>query len=613
MHHTPKRKFDTLRAQEIALARLAEFENAEADADKASVLASIIYETFNDYYVRSRKIPWLVKQAFETRDWPASIALSQERIGIFSDSVFKTVEVLKQAIQEMDSRAGFWDKVEISFRLLVAGNYETDLALAYLSAIRRVVYQNRWVPVDYERGTMGHAKNQFLEFFEIDGKATADLVKKIFSVPDIDAPFKDMDKDAERVAERINEELEITAEKQLTHAEVVKAGFYRNRGAYIVGALTVSGKKTPFAFALLNKANGVEVDAVILRETTLRHVFSSTLANLHVTIDEYHELVDYLYSLMPTRPRGMHYSTIGYNHLGKLAVMDQITVGLTKTGEVMDWAPGPRGSVSLAFTAPSMGYVLKVIRDNPTDQYKWYNWDGPETVINKYRKVHDLNRSGSMLDNIIFWNLVLPKKMFSENVLAELLEEASGSVSLYRNGVFFKHLIIQRKLIPVPLYLQNCSPREAEMVVIRLGQCIRNNAAANVFNKDLDGRNYGVSSLRFVYLFDYDAVEPLTDIKIRTNVDREDGEEDLPEWVFEEGDIFLPEELEVHLRLPDRNLKRLFREAHGELLTTDYWQKMQQRLEEGLVPRVRTYPRSCQLDINDSDGNMVLSSPSDIS
>jgi isocitrate dehydrogenase kinase/phosphatase len=200
-----------------------------------------------------------------------------------------------------------------------------------------------------------------------------------------------------------------------------------------------------------------------------------------------------------------------------------------------------------------------------------------------------------MLDNIIYSNIAIPRAMFEDELLDDLLKEAPNSISLDRDAVFFSHLIVQRKLIPVPLYLAECTPEAAEMVVIRLGQCIRNNAATNVFNRDLDGRNYGVSTLRFVYLFDYDAIESLTGVKVRTNVDREAGEEDIPDWFFEEGTVFLPEELELHLRLPDRKLARLFHEAHGELLTADYWWRLQRRLEDGSVPRVRTYPRSCEL------------------
>ena len=50
-----------------------------------------------------------------------------------------------------------------------------------------------------------------------------------------------------------------------------------------------------------------------------------------------------------------------------------------------------------------------------------------------------------------------------------------------------------------------------------------------------------------MYLFDYDALETFTDVKIRSNRDRCDGEEDIPGWFFEDGVVFLPEEIEVGL------------------------------------------------------------------
>ena len=84
-------------------------------------------------------------------------------------------------------------------------------------------------------------------------------------------------------------------------------------------------------------------------------------------------------------------------------------------------------------------------------------------------------------------------------------------------------------------------------------------------------------------------------MKVRTNQDRFDGEEDIPDWFFEEGVIFLPEELETHLRIENRRLRRVFREAHGDLLTLEYWTDMQDRLNRGQVPRLTPYREECRL------------------
>jgi isocitrate dehydrogenase kinase/phosphatase len=309
----------------------------------------------------------------------------------------------------------------------------------------------------------------------------------------------------------------------------------------------------------------------------------------------------FLYSIMPRRPIGLHYSTFGVNHLGKVAVAEELRRELMATGEQYDVAVGFRGTVAIGFSAPSSDYVLKIIRDEPTENYKWGEFEGIPNVLAKYSRVHEINRTGSMLDNLIFYNIRLEKDWFAPALMEELLEAAGQTVSEQGDYLVFKHLIVQLKMIPLPNFLETAAPEDAHTAVINLGHCIRNNAAANVFNKDLDGRNYGVSPYLKVYLFDYDAVEPLTDIKIRTNQDRFDGEEDVPDWFFEEGYVFLPEETDVGLRIPDRGLQNLFREVHGELMTLAYWEGVQRAHRKGWVPRLRVYPDETRLSERRTD------------
>jgi len=608
-----KHDFGTLNIDAIISAGLAAFEGARSQAEKSEALAAIIINAFDDYYGRSRRIPWLAKEAFETRNWRRAIELSQERIAIFSASVAKIAPLLKQVAHIGDrpenDASDVWTRIEQTFRLRTSARYEADLALAYLAAIRRSLYRDLWAPPTPASAPAHAPVADIVRVIPATAVVTPEVVERILAVPGLTAPFRDVAGDSQRVARRINDELRLGPDRKLERIEIIDGGFYRNRGAYIVGAITVAGETGPLALALLNREHGVEVDAVILRRSTLTHVFSSTLANFHVTLTRYHELVDFLCRLMPSRPRGLHYTTVGYNHVGKLAVMRQITEALDSDRHPLDHAPGPRGSVAIAFTSPKLAVVLKVIRDRPSATYKWGHYEGVDAVVAKYHRVHELNRSGSMLDNIIYSDIALPRRMFGDDLVDELARHATGSVRIEQDQVLLRHLIVQRKVVPLPIYLQTCGTAEAEMVVIRLGQCIRNNAATNVFNRDLDGRNYGVSSLRFVYLFDYDALEELTQVKVRTNVDREPGEEGAPDWIFEDGVIFLPEELEIHLKLPSPRLRRLFREAHGELLTAEYWTRMQSWLREGRVPRVRTYPRSTQLRLEAHEANLMLVAP----
>jgi isocitrate dehydrogenase kinase/phosphatase len=380
--------------------------------------------------------------------------------------------------------------------------------------------------------------------------------------------------------------------------DVVEAGFFRDRSAFVVGRWVRSDDSIlPFVVALLNSAEGIYADAVLHRVADIHGLFSSALANFHVTTRLYYQTCVFLYSLMPRRPLGHHYSTIGFNHVGKVAILNDIIEQMRAGGRRFQRSPGAAGTVALGFTFDACAYHLKVIRDRPTTSYKWGSYPGVAAVIEKYRVVHEINRAGSMLDNVMYFNLRLERDMFEPDFLEELCRESAETVHLDGDAVMFRTLIVQLKIIPLPVFLENASESETREVIVHLGQCIRNNAATNIFNRDLDSRNYGVGRYGRVFLFDYDAVEKLTDVKIRTNLDREPGEETVPDWFFEEGIIFLPEELLHGMQLMNRYASSFFREENADLLNVQYWQDVQKKLLGGEVPELQMYPDACKLGV----------------
>ncbi|MDH3475785.1 MAG: bifunctional isocitrate dehydrogenase kinase/phosphatase [Rhodospirillales bacterium] len=573
---------------------------AETNAERCRLTAELILARFDAYYLESRHIPKLAKQAFEARDPGRSLELSHRRLSLYSESIATLGAELAEAFPLLAEQEPVWAEVEQAYLPLIEGRYEADLAFAFIHSVRRKIHHGEWQPVAYDFGTSGGTTpaTTIQRDFPGGARLTPETVAEILAVPEFSVPYRDLEGDAARVAERVNAVLGLDGRlpEAIGAVEMIAAGFYRNRGVYLLGRIVMGASSlVPFVLSLENDAAGIYVDAVLTSEADTHNIFSSTLANFHVTSPYYHELAAFLHSIMPTRPLGLHYSTIGFNHVGKVAVMNELKAELTATRQVFETAVGFRGTVAIGFSAPATAYVLKVIRNEPTAQYKWGAFEGRESVLRKYGRVHEINRTGSMLDNIIYTNLKLDKYWFSAALLEEILAEASDSVSLQGRDVIFKQLIVQRRMTPLPVFLETASRAEAEVAVINLGHCIKNNAAANIFNKDLDGRNYGVSKYLKVYLYDYDALEPFTEVKIRTNLDRVDGEEDVPDWFFEEGFVFLPEEIEAGLRIHDRSLRRVFREVHGDLLTTDYWDALQRDLRAGKVPRISVYPEARKL------------------
>jgi len=571
------------------------------DDKKAELIAEWIVREFDSYYIEFRQISFIAEDAFVERNFSYSLQLSRTRLSVYSESIRELANSLLNSVPALQQREDLWKVVEDHYRTLTRGRYEADLAFAYINSVHRVIYRGEWIPVEYEyentdaQGEVLHSRADVNVYwtFPVSGTVSATDISAVIEALSHPESFKDVDSDCVVVADMVQKRLSNNGMSALSvrALEMIAAGFYRNRGAYLVGRMVFEDDTTmPLILALENNADGIFVDAVLTSEHHCHNIFSSTLANFHVTHMHYHELATFLYELMPKRPLGLHYSTIGFNHIGKVAVINDLRRDVLNNARRFVNAIGSKGTVAIGFAGPESGYNLKVIRDHPTKEYKWGNFEGIDSVLSKYRRVHEINRTGSMLDNIIYTNLKLDREYFNTDLLEELLSEASESVSLMGDDVVFKHLIVQLRVTPLPVFLETANDEDAHTAITNLGYCIKNNSAANIFNKDLDARNYGVSPYLKVYLFDYDALEPFVDVKIRTNIGQEDGEEDIPDWYFEEGVVFLPEEMESGLMLKERTHRRIFIDQHGDLMTTEYWESVQNNLREGRVPPITIYP-----------------------
>jgi len=572
---------------------------SEADPEtSARILSDWIQQVFDGFYSDFRAIPPKAKAAFEASAFQQSLQNSRDRLTLYGERMHALARTLAAECPDAIAAPELWDRLEQHYTAAVAGRYEADLALAFLHSVRRAVFMDNWTPVDYavDIKTQSSSDREVMLSWAVDA-VDAELIREMLAIPSFDIPFRDVAGDSERAADKVEEALTRRGlADSIAAVDVIRGGFFRNRGVYVVGRIRLNGGSVvPLILALLNDEAGIYIDAVLTDEPEAHNLFSTTRANFIVTNDHYHELAEFLHGIMPKRPLGLHYSSLGFNHFGKVAVMEELTDELARDEAVFDTSVGFPGTVAIGFQAPGSVYNLKVIRDHPTENYKWGDFSGVESVLEKYRQVHDINRTGSMLDNAIYYNVTLPSSHFASGLLSELVEDASNAVSLRGETVFFHHLIVQRRMIPLPVFLQQAPREDCERAVISLGQCIKNNMAANIFNRDLDGRNYGVGSHIRVYLFDYDALETITDVKIRSNRDRFDGEEDIPGWFFEDGVVFLPEEIEVGLRITDPDLRRLFRTVHGDLLEVEYWQRIQDELKNGNVPQIQVYPDSSSL------------------
>ena len=583
---------------EAAYSRLA----ACADRDsRIRTTAALILAIYDDFYRQLCEYPHRAQRAFETMDPHASIRISQERLGLYSRYIAEHGPRMLAAFPALAADPAVWDALDRLFMAMIVVRYDADIAFSFAHSIRRNIGRGLWRPVAYSFPPPSRLRADSMASvyrrLRVPGRIDAEIVSTALRLPNFSVPFRDLQGDAEKIRVRVEQLMRDALDGPPPVAlDVVEAGFFRDRSAFIVGRwLLTDDRIVPFVVALLNSPEGIYADAVLHRVSDIHDLFSSALANFHVTTRLYYQTCVFLFSLMPRRPFGHQYSTIGFNHVGKVAILNEINEQVRR-GHRFQRSPGAAGTVALGFTFDECAYHLKVIRDKPTNSYKWGAFPGVAAVSDKYRAVHEINRAGSMLDNVMYFNLRLDRSMFDPALLDEICREAAGSVQVDQDGVYLRQLIVQLKIVPLPVFLETADEDATRAVMVSLGHCIRNNAATNIFNKDLDSRNYGVGRYGRVFLFDYDAVEKLTDVKIRTNAGREPGEEAVPEWFFEDGVIFLPEELEYGMQLKSSYARRCFREENFDLLSVEYWQDVQQKLERGEVPALRVYPDNTKLD-----------------
>ena len=577
----------------------AQLGACSSDAARVTASATLILAIFDAFYHRLCEYPHAAQCAFETMDTPAAVRISRERLDLYSAFITAHGPRLRAAFPALSQSTTLWDALDTQFVALIAERYEADIAFSFAHSLRRNIAHELWRPVAYSFPPPGKRRALSMASVHrrlpVPGRVESALLRTALQMVGFTIAFRDLDGDAERVRARVAAILRGIAAQPVA-LDVVQAGFYRDRTAFLVARWVLDdGSLLPMVLAMQNSTAGITVDALLYRSADIHNLFSSALANFHVTTRLYYQTCVFLYSIMPLRPLGHQYSTIGYNHVGKVAIVNEITEQMRESGQRLERSPGVPGTVALGFTFGACSYHLKLIRDRPTASYKWGAYPGTSAVLDKYRAVHEINRAGSMLDNVMYFNLRLDRAMFNPALLDEICEQAAGSVQVDGNSVLLRSLIVQLKIVPLPVYLEGASDDEIRAAMVSLGNCIRNNAATNIFNRDLDSRNYGVGRYGRVLLFDYDAVEKLTDVKIRTNRGREEGEDSPPEWFFESGTIFLPEELESGMQFRTRYARQCFRAANADLLDIAYWSSMQERLQRGEFPELSMYPDDARL------------------
>ena len=117
-----------------------------SESIQKDLIAQLVMSEFKAFYERYKEITESAKEAFEKCDFQESLQISQRRLSLYSESMYRLGEEITKSYPDVSKDQEFWDGVEENFRNFVKNIYEGDLALAYLHSVRRSIFRGEWTP-----------------------------------------------------------------------------------------------------------------------------------------------------------------------------------------------------------------------------------------------------------------------------------------------------------------------------------------------------------------------------------------------------------------------------------------------------------------------------------
>lgn len=577
-----------------------------ANDNVGDLAARLTLEAFDAFNATFRTITRRAQGRFEQRDWQGERRDGANRLDSYEDTLDQVAVELGWALGERAREQSVWVTAKPRFASMVADRYDIERAETWFNSVTRKMLK-----------TVGI--NRELEFFYLHPKAmpppeeaaavyrtyaraadTTSMVKSILQDLPFTVSFENIDRDATLVAQEIDLHLWpiVGTEKEFT-VDIIRALFYRNMEANVVGRVVADARTIPLIIPLANSEPGIRAETVLLLESEATILFSFAYSYFFVDVERYDALIGFLRSILPRAELAALYTSLGYNRHGKTEFYRDLHRFVHISKEQFVIAPGLEGAVMIVFTLPSYGFVFKVIKDRPCFLRSMY--DTPKVITqDKVRYQYDFvshrDRAGRMVDTQEFENLRFKKKRFSSALLEEFALAAKMNVVIDNEYVVIQHVYVQTKVIPLPFYFKSEKDPEAlRRVLIDFGYFLKDIAASGVFPCDLFNTwNYGVTQWGRVVLYDYDDVLPIERVNFREKpAPRHDFEENEPEenWIVATEEDFFLDEIDRFSGIP-APLKGIFKSVHGDLYTLEFWNNLTGKLNRGEVFDVIAYDRA---------------------
>ena len=564
-------------------------------AASVSSAAKSIFAAFTNYNNNFRRINQRAKQRFESRDWRGLEKDLGERIELYTKSVNRSVSALEKSLGQSAHDKTFWSALKKYFGERVNGVPDGEFSKTFFNSICRRVFQTVGIDPEIEFVTLRleteeHHRHLAKHHRYLNWTGIGELISQLLKDFEFSAKYKNPDHDISFIEDEISRYASAHGlnVSDLLRVEVLQPVFFQSSRAYLVGQIFWRDASAPLVIALKHDKAGIAVDAVLMTESEVSVLFGFTRSYFFVDVEPVEGAIYFLRSLLPNKALDELYTSLGRVRQGKTERYRALTRQLKQSSDLFIHAAGERGLVMLVFTLPSYDLVFKVIRDN----FGYPKNVSRNEVLEKYQFVFKHDRAGRLIDTQEFRQIEFPKEKFAPELLAELLEETKSTVRIEGQNLVLDHIYVERRITPLNIYIAE-QPRElVELAVLDYGQAIKDLAQTNIFPGDLLLKNFGVTRHGRVIFYDYDELTLVTECKFRDLPEPSFEEDDMRggEWFYVGEDDVFPEQFLRFLAM-DEQLKSLFLDVHGDLLTADYWRDIKRQHQEHKVLEVVPYYR----------------------
>jgi isocitrate dehydrogenase kinase/phosphatase len=570
---------------------------------RAFDIAQAMLDGFNRHYSLFREASRTAKQRFEQADWHGQQRAQRDRIEFYDRRVEENAERLQNEFTASGLSMEVWQQVKLHYIGLLINHHQPECAETFFNSVttkilHRSYFHNEFIFVRPAVST---------EYIENDEPAATptyrcyyptrenlrEAVLRMVTNFQLAREFEDLGRDVDQVLAAVYKALGDFRPRANFQIQVLSSLFYRNKGAYAVGKIVNGFSELPFALPILHTPAGqLAIDTALFGEDDLLLLFSFARAYFLVDMEVPSAYVQFLRSLMPRKPRAELYNAIGLQKHGKNLFYRDFLYHLRHSSDKFRIAPGIKGMVMLVFDLPSFPFVFKVIKDYYPPQKDTTR----EQIKGKYLLVKQHDRVGRMADTLEFSNVAFPRSRFEDELIDELkkfcpsLLEISDRDGDGQTEVILQHVYIERRMIPLNIFLQDATPTQMEHAVVEYGNAIKDLVAANIFPGDMLWKNFGVTRHGKVVFYDYDEIEYITDCNFRrVPAPRNEEDEMSGEVWYSVGrhDVF-PETFEPFL-LGNPAVRGVFMKHHADLLDAGFWQAHKERIAAGHVHDVFPY------------------------